>query len=154
MLPGAVGAFNVIVMRTFIHSNVPDSLIESARIDGAGEFLLFFRIVLPIMVPSLAAIGFMTAVGHWNEWQTALLYITDSSKATLQLMLIRIESSIAYLRERLAYLSAVELEQLKNAPTSPCAWPFCWLRWGRFWWPIRFFQKYFIKGITVGSVKG
>ena len=99
MLPGAVSAFNVIVMRTFIHSNVPDSLIESARIDGAGEFLLFFRIVLPIMVPSLAAIGFMTAVGHWNEWQTALLYITDSSKATLQLMLIRIESSIAYLRE-------------------------------------------------------
>ena len=154
VLPGAVSAFNVIVMRTFIHSNVPDSLIESARIDGAGEFLLFFRIVMPIMVPSLAAIGFMTAVGHWNEWQTALLYITDSSKATLQLMLIRIESSIAYLRERLAYLSAVELEQLKNAPNESMRMAILLVTLGPILVAYPFFQKYFIKGITVGSVKG
>ena len=76
ILPGAVSAFNCIVMRTFIQSNLPDSLVEAAQIDGAGEFYLFFRIVIPIMLPSLAAIGFMTAIGHWNEWQTALLYIT------------------------------------------------------------------------------
>ena len=154
VLPGAVGAFNVIVMRTFIHSNVPDSLIESARIDGAGEFLLFFRIVLPIMVPSLAAIGFMSAVGHWNEWQTALLYITDSSKATLQLMLIRIERSMSYLRERLPYLSAGELDQLKNAPSESMRMAILLVTLGPILVAYPFFQKYFIKGITVGSVKG
>ncbi len=154
ILPGAVSAFNCIVMRTFIQSNLPDSLVEAAQIDGAGEFYLFFRIVIPIMLPSLAAIGFMTAIGHWNEWQTALLYITDSSKATLQLMLIRIEKNLDYLKERMAYLSPEELAQLKKAPGEPMRMAILLVTLGPILVAYPFFQKYFVKGITVGAVKG
>lgn len=154
VLPGAVSAYNCIVMRTFIQSNVPDSLIEAARIDGAGEFFLFFRIVLPLMLPSLAAIGFMSAVGHWNEWQTALLYITDASKATLQLMLIRIERSMQYLLENIENLSPEEMARLKNAPTEPMRMAILMVTMGPIMVVYPFFQKYFVKGITVGAVKG
>lgn len=154
VLPGAVSAYNCIVMRTFIQSNVPDSLIEAARIDGAGEFFLFFRIVLPLMLPSLAAIGFMSAVGHWNEWQTALLYITDASKATLQLMLIRIERSMQYLLENIENLSPEEMARLKNAPSEPMRMAILMVTMGPILVVYPFFQKYFVKGITVGAVKG
>lgn len=154
VLPGAVSAYNCIVMRTFIQSNVPDSLIEAARIDGAGEFFLFFRIVLPLMLPSLAAIGFMSAVGHWNEWQTALLYITDASKATLQLMLVRIERSMQYLLENIENLSPEEMARLKNAPSEPMRMAILMVTMGPILVVYPFFQKYFVKGITVGAVKG
>ncbi len=146
VLPGAVSAYNCIVMRTFIQSNVPDSLIEAARIDGAGEFFLFFRVVLPLMVPSLAAIGFMSAVSHWNEWQTAMLYISDASKATLQLML--------YLLENLESLTPEEMRKLQNAPTESMRMAILMVTMGPILVAYPFFQKYFIKGITVGAVKG
>ncbi len=154
VLPGAVSAFNCIVMRTFIQSNVPDSLIEAARIDGAGEMFLFFRVVLPLMVPSLAAIGFMSAVGHWNEWQTAMLYITDATKATLQLMLIRIERSMQYLLENIENLTPEEMKRLQNAPTESMRMAILMVTMGPILVAYPFFQKYFIKGITVGAVKG
>ncbi len=154
VLPGAVSAFNCIVMRTFIQSNVPDSLIEAARIDGAGEMFLFFRVVLPLMVPSLAAIGFMSAVGHWNEWQTAMLYITDATKATLQLMLIRLERSMQYLLENIENLTPEEMKRLQNAPTESMRMAILMVTMGPILVAYPFFQKYFIKGITVGAVKG
>lgn len=153
ILPGAVGAFNCIIMRTFIQSNVPDSIIEAAKIDGAGEVRLFFQVVIPIMLPALAAIGFITAVGHWNEWQTAYLYIDKSEYATLQLMLIRIEKSLSYLKERLASLSAEELILLNEAPTESARMAILLCTLGPIMVAYPFFQKYFVKGITIGSVK-
>ena len=154
VIPGCVSAWNCIIMRTFIQSNVPDSLIEAAKIDGAGEVHTFFRIILPIMVPVLAAIGFMSAIGHWNEWQTAFLYIDNPDYATLQLMLIRIEKNLSYLQERLDYLSPKELEMLKNAPTESARMALLLFTIGPVMIAYPFFQKYFIKGITIGAVKG
>ncbi len=154
VIPGAVGAMNCIIMRTFIQTNVPDSLIESAKIDGASEYRLFFSIVMPIMLPVLAAIGFMAAVGHWNEWQTAFLYIDNPKYATLQLMLIRIEKSLSFLQERLDSLSAEELELLANAPSETARMAILLCTLGPVMIAYPFFQKYFVKGITIGSVKG
>lgn len=154
ILPGAVTAYNCFIMRTFINTNVPDSLIEAAKIDGAGEFLLFFRIVLPIMIPSCAALGFMCAVGHWNEWQTSMLYISDPNKSTLQLMLIRIEKDLQFLLNNADKVGAEELARLANAPTEPMRMAILLVTLGPILIAYPFFQKYFIKGITVGSVKG
>jgi len=154
IVPGAVSAMNCIVMRTFIQSNVHDSLIESAKIDGASEIYLFFRIVVPIMTPVLAAIGFMTAVGNWNEWQTALLYIDDANKATLQLMLMRIEMNITFMQQRLSFLTAEELLWLRNSPTETVRMALLMCTLGPILVIYPFFQKYFIRGITIGAVKG
>lgn len=154
VLPGAVSAFNCIVMRTFIQSNIPDSLIEAAKIDGANEFYLFFRVVLPLMVPSLAAIGFMSAIAHWNEWQTSMLYIDDPNLASLQLLLIRIESSLEYLRNNMDKLSQSEIERMNNAPGESMRMAILCVTMGPVLIVYPFFQRYFIQGITVGAVKG
>lgn len=154
ILPGCVSVFNVVMMRTFIQSNIPDSLMESAKIDGAGDFYAYVKIVVPLMLPVFAAIGFMTAVEHWNEWQTALMYIDNPKFATLQLMLMKIEKNISFLQENQANLSTEQMEQWKNIPNQSCrmALLLCTILPTMVAYP--FFQKYFIKGMTVGSVKG
>lgn len=156
VVPGCVSTMNCIVMRTFITSNVPDSLIEAAKIDGAGEVYTFFKIVMPIMAPVLASIGFMCAVGHWNEWQTSMLYIDDSNKATLQLMLMRVEKNIEFLkmRESMGNLSEVELKELNSVPTMSTRMALLFCTLGPILVIYPFFQKFFIRGMTIGSVKG
>lgn len=154
VLPGAVSAFNCIVMRTFIQTNVPDSLTEAAKIDGAGEWCTYCKIVLPVIKPVLAAIGFMSAVSHWNQWETAYLYIDKSNLATLQLMLIQIEKNLTYLKERLSYLSPEEIEMLNNAPSQSARMAILLCTLGPVLIIYPFFQKYFVKGIMVGAVKG
>ena len=156
VIPGCVGTTNVIVMRTFITSNVPDSLVDAARIDGASDIYLFFRIVMPIMAPVLAAIGFMCAVGHWNEWQTSMLYIDNRDLATLQLLLIRMQNSIQELkmRESLGNLSPEEMKELNNIPSMAVRMALLFCTLGPVLVIYPFFQKYFIRGMTIGSVKG
>lgn len=156
VVPGCVSTMNCIVMRTFINSNVPDSLIEAAKIDGAGEVYTFFKIVMPIMAPVLASIGFMCAVGHWNEWQTSMLYIDDSNKATLQLMLMRVEKNIEFLkmRESMGNLSEVELKQLEKVPSMATRMALLFCTLGPILVIYPFFQRFFIRGMTIGSVKG
>lgn len=154
ILPSCVTAWNTIVMRTFIRSNVPKSIIESAAIDGAGEIHTFFRIVMPIMKPVMASIGFRTAVTHWNEWQTAYLYLDDAKKSTLQLVLVRIEDEIDYLRRNIGSLSAEEVLELQDAPSETARMAILFFSIAPIMFAYPFFQKYFIKGITVGSVKG
>ena len=156
VVPGCVSTMNCIVMRTFINSNVPDSLIEAAKIDGAGEVYTFFKIVMPIMAPVLASIGFMCAVGHWNEWQTSMLYIDDADKATLQLMLMRVEKNIEFLkmRESMGNLSEVELKELNSVPTMSTRMALLFCTLGPILVIYPFFQKFFIRGMTIGSVKG
>ena len=154
VLPTCVTAWNTIVMRTFVRSNVPQSLIESAAIDGAGEIYTFFKIVLPIMIPVMASIGFMSAVNHWNEWQVAYLYLDDPNLATLQLVLIKIEKDIDFLRQNMGTLSAEDVLALKNVPSESARMAILFFSIAPIMVAYPFFQKYFIKGITVGSVKG
>lgn len=156
ILPGCITTMNVIVMRTFINTNVPDSLVEAAKIDGASDYRLFFVIIVPIMAPVLAALGFMTAIGHWNQWMTSYLYITKSELTTLQHMLMKIEKNLDFLKEQLAQgqLSPEQAAEFKNAPseTARMAMLFCTL--GPVLVVYPFFQRFFIKGMTVGAVKG
>ena len=97
ILPLCVSTMNVIILRTYIANSIPAELMEAAKIDGAGEYRTFFQITLPLLKPSLAAVGFMMATAYWNDWQNALLYITTDSKKPLQLLLVNIQKSIEFL---------------------------------------------------------
>jgi len=154
ILPSCVTAWNTIVMRTFVRSNVPQSLIESAAIDGAGEIYTYFRIAMPIMIPVMASIGFRSAVTHWNEWQTAYLYLDNEKLSTLQLVLIRIEKDIDFLRKNTGALSTEDILALKDVPSESARMAILFFSIAPIMLAYPFFQKYFIKGITVGSVKG
>ena len=115
MLPG-ISTMNVVIFRTYIQNSIPEALIDSAKIDGAGEFTTYLKIILPCMKPSLASVGFMHAMGLWNSWQQAYMYITSASKTPLQLLLIRIEKNIQFLLENEGAGMMVETDLMKNLP--------------------------------------
>lgn len=154
ILPG-IATMYVIILRTYIQTNVPDSLIESATIDGASEFRTYLQIVLPVMVPALASVGFMLAVGYWNDWQRAFLYITSPGKTPLQLLLIRIEKTVDFLLQNANEMSPEEYAELSaNLPRETGRMAILLVALGPIMVAYPFFQKYFVKGLTVGSVKG
>lgn len=147
IIPGAINTTNMIIMRTAFYS-VPDSLEESARIDGAGNMTILIRIILPLILPTFAVVGLYYAVGHWNAWFNASIYIKNKTLYPLQLVLREIlilsETSTMDLDSSMAE-QAMLSEALKYAvivvSTVPilCVYPFI--------------QKYFVKGVMVGAVK-
>ena len=141
-------------MRSFIQGNIPNEIIEAARIDGANDFKTFYIAVLPLMAPALAAIGFMTAVGHWNDWGTGYLYINEAKKMPLQLLLMRLENEIQYLQANVQALSPDQIELLNNTPVNSGRMAMLVTSIVPIMLVYPFFQKYFIKGITLGSMKG
>ncbi|CAJ1182970.1 L-arabinose transport system permease protein AraQ [Companilactobacillus paralimentarius] len=152
ILPIAVSPFNIIVMRTFFKRQVSESIIESARIDGASEMRIFTQIVIPLAVPGIATISLFAALGYWNDWFNALLYIQSDNLVPLQYLLMKIQSNIEMLSQNASSgtqfggsLMAIPKEATRMAmvviATLPiaCSYPF--------------FQKYFVRGLTIGGVK-
>jgi putative aldouronate transport system permease protein len=148
-VPGMITAFNVIIVKNFFQS-LPESLVESARLDGAGEWTILFRLYLPLSKPVLATVALWTAVGHWNAWFDALLYITDDRKQVLQTFLQRIviESSTQMMELGITDTSIVQFtsETIKAATIIVTILPIICV--------YPFVQKYFVKGIMLGGVKG
>ena len=128
--------------------------MEAAKIDGAGEYRTFFQITLPLMKPSLAAVGFMMATGYWNDWQNAFLYIDSANKKPLQLLLINIQKSIDTLLNNKNIPAAALQEMANGVPQQSATMATVLVVVGPVVIAYPFFQKYFIKGMTVGSVKG
>ena len=152
ILPIALGPFNILVMRTFFKKTVPDSIIESARIDGASEMKIFISIVLPLAVPGIATISLFAALGYWNDWFNALLYIQKDSLVPLQALLMRIQSNLDYLAKSTGMAAQVQggLAALPNETARMAIVVVATL-------PIAitypFFQRYFVGGLTIGGVK-
>ena len=154
IIPLCVSTMNVIILRTYIHSAIPDELMEAAKIDGAGEYRTFFQITLPLMKPSLAAVGFMMATAYWNDWQNAYLFVDKSYLKPLQLLLINIQKSIETLLNN-KNIPASALQAMGNTvPQYSATMATVIVVVGPVIIAYPFFQKYFIKGLTVGSVKG
>ena len=130
------------------------SLIEAAKIDGAGEYRTFFQITLPLLKPSMAAVGFMMATVYWNDWQNALLYITSDRKKPLQLLLINIQKSIEFLLNNSNVPASVKAAMGGTIPQYSATMATVIVVIGPIMVIYPFFQKYFVKGLTVGSVKG
>jgi multiple sugar transport system permease protein/putative aldouronate transport system permease protein len=154
ILPLAVTTMNVIILRTYIANSIPGELMEAAKIDGAGDYRTFFQITLPLMKPALAAVGFMMATAYWNDWQNALLYITSNSKKPLQLLLINIQKSIEFLLNNSNVPSAARAAMGGTIPQYSSTMATVVVVIAPIMVIYPFFQKYFIKGLTVGSVKG
>ncbi|MDO4291927.1 MAG: carbohydrate ABC transporter permease [Eubacteriales bacterium] len=151
ILPLLINVFYIIIIRSSISASLPDSLIESAQMDGAGEFQIFRRIVLPLTKPILATIGLFMALEYWNDWFNAMLYIDRVNMVPLQYFLYKMLSQITMLRElvaRVPMLTAVTPpeESFKMAMTLVTIGPILLL--------YPFVQKYFVSGIMIGAVKG
>ncbi|MGB3161086.1 carbohydrate ABC transporter permease [Carnobacterium sp.] len=152
ILPMAVSPFNIIVMRTFFKRSVSESIIESARIDGATELRIFLQIVLPLAVPGIATISLFAALGFWNDWFNALLYIQSDSLVPLQYLLIKLQNNIQYLTQN-AGAGAQISGGLASIPGESARMAIVVLSTLPIAISYPFFQKYFVKGLTIGGVK-
>lgn len=152
ILPLACSSFSVTICRTFFRTTVPDSIIESAKIDGAGQFRIFTQIVLPISKPVIATIGMFAAFGYWNDWFQASLYIQDKNLQTLQSLLNNIQKNIEYIANN--PYGGLSLQQYKSSmPTESMRMAIAVVIIVPIACTYPFFQKYFISGLTIGSVK-
>ncbi|QHT59558.1 carbohydrate ABC transporter permease [Paenibacillus lycopersici] len=150
LLPGLMSPFLIIMMKSFTKS-IPHAITESAKIDGAGDFTIFLRLILPMATPALATIGLFIALGYWNEWYNAMLFLSaDMKYRPLQLFLYNVITSADYIRNSSASsnvpLRDMPLESMKMATAIVATGPVI------LFYP--FIQRYFIQGITVGAVKG
>ncbi len=130
-------------------AGIPYEITESAKIDGAGDFVIFLRLILPLSKPIIATIGLFTALAYWNDWYMCMLYVDKKELMTLQYMLYQLMGSIKALREIASQasvsMSTMPIESTKMALTVVTTGPILLL--------YPFVQKYFVKGLTVGAVK-
>lgn len=152
ILPLLCNAWYIILMKGYF-SGVPDALIESARLDGANDLFIFIKIVLPISTPVLATIALFYALGYWNEWYYCLLYISEDRLFKLQFLLMNILKNAEFLNSDLAGAMIADKSQLASIPTLNVRMAMCVLAAGPILVIFPFFQKYFVKGITIGAVK-
>lgn len=149
VLPLVMNAWYVIIMRTFFQTSVPSALIEAGKIDGASELRIFVKIVLPISIPAVATITLFQVLAYWNEWYHPMLLINNKKLYTLQLLLQIMMQNIQNLTE-----GSAELREGAEIPTDSVRMALCVVAMGPILVVYPFFQKYFIQGLTVGSVKG
>lgn len=150
ILPYIIIPWHVFLMKGFF-ADTSMALIEAAKIDGASESYIFFKIVAPISKPAFATVGLFTAFTYWNDWWLSMLYINDTKLTSLQYYLYRIMNNIEFLRSSMAAGISVDMSQI---PSETARMALCVVAIGPMLIAFPFFQKYFVKGITVGSVKG
>jgi ABC-type sugar transport system, permease component len=149
ILPLLMNVFYLLIMRSFMKA-IPESVVESARIEGAGDFAIFRKLVLPLSKPALATIGLFLALDYWNDWSNAMLYITDYKKFPLQYMLYSMLSAT----EAISRISAASSVPIGDMPSQSLKLAMAVVATGPIVLAYPAVQKYFVKGITVGAVKG
>lgn len=147
-----VSAFNIILVRNYITSSMPEELTEAAEIDGAGVWKIFFTIIMPLCTPILATVGLLSAVAYWNDWTNGLYYVDDSRMYTVQVLLDQMNKNVQFLAANsdntamAGSIVEVPAISIRMAIAVVAILPIV------ITYP--FFQKYFQKGITLGAVKG
>ena len=151
VLPGAMSVYNMIIARTFLQSSIPGELLEAAQIDGCNDVRYFFSIVMPLSKALLAVLVLFYAIGHWNAYFNAFLYLNSQNKFPLQIVLRQIllansiasnmieDPEVAAAKQGMAELLKYSLIMVSTVPVM-CLYPFV--------------QKYFVKGVMIGSIKG
>ncbi|HWK22198.1 carbohydrate ABC transporter permease [Metabacillus halosaccharovorans] len=150
LLPGLLSPFLIIMMKAFTKS-IPHEITESAKMDGAGDFTIFLKLILPMSTPALATIGLFIALGYWNEWYNAMLFLSPNMEyRPLQLFLYNVITSADFIRNSAAASNVapqeIPLESMKMATAVVATGPVI------LFYP--FVQRFFIQGITIGAVKG
>ena len=151
IIPSLLSPWNIFMMRTFF-SQLPDSLVEAASIDGAKQLRIFLQIIIPLSKPVIATIAVMTFVGKWNSWYESLLYIDDYTMVSLQYFLQRMMKNIAVIKEMNSM--GMSMTATLTIPSETARMAMAILVAGPILFVFPFFQKYFVKGLTVGGVKG
>jgi putative aldouronate transport system permease protein len=149
VVPGAVSVWNIIIMRTFFQTGIPNEIQESAAIDGCNNRQLLIRIVLPLSMPIIAVMILFYSVGHWNAYFSALIYLNDRAKYPLQLILreILVKEEMSEMQQAsFTVKNILEKETIKYAAVIVANLPILML--------YPFLQKYFVKGVLVGAIKG
>ena len=147
IIPGILcDAFYVMMTKNYFRSSIPEELLKAARIDGASEYRIFFRISFPLAKPIIATIGLMVGVMYWNDWQNGMYYIEDPSIYGIQNILNAINSNAKYLAQMGGNVRSIPTETARMAVAVVGILPILII------YPL--FQEYFARGITVGAVKG
>ncbi|WP_339316671.1 carbohydrate ABC transporter permease [Paenibacillus sp. FSL R10-2734] len=149
ILPSLVSVWNILLAKGFMRG-IPFAIVESAKIDGAGDIRIFIQLILPLSKPVVATLGLFTALGYWNDWYHAMLFISDDKLYPLQYFLYKLLGDIQAIRSIMEqsgeYIASFPVESLKMALTVVVTGPIIFL--------YPFVQKYFVKGLTIGAVKG
>jgi len=149
ILPGLISVWNILLVKGFM-GGIPYEMTESAKIDGAGDFSIFLRLIWPLSKPVVATIGLFTALMYWNDWYNSMLFINNSNLYSLQYQLYKLINDARELRriaeESGIVVDSVPIESMKMALTVVVTGPIVLL--------YPFIQKYFVKGLTLGAVKG
>ncbi|MEG0768145.1 MAG: carbohydrate ABC transporter permease, partial [Clostridia bacterium] len=155
LLPGMCGAYNIIVLRTFFTTAGTESIIEAAKIDGAGEFRIYGQIILPLSKPAIATIGLFTAIMYFSKWFDVMLYIDKPNLYTVQYLLMRVMKNIEFIRGNPEFAMTEEgIEMMRNMPNESAKMALTVIAMTPVLVFYPFFQKYFVKGLVLGAVKG
>lgn len=153
IVPGLLmNGFNVLIIRTFFQNTIPVSLLESANIDGAGEFRTWWQIVMPLSLPVLATIGLFSTLSYWNDWFNSLIFINKPNLFSLQYLMQKTLLDIQFLTTHTEANNAGS--QLATIPTETVRMAMAVIGLGPIVLAYPFFQRYFIQGLTIGAVKG
>jgi putative aldouronate transport system permease protein len=154
IVPLAVSSYNVILCKTFFRATIPDSLIESGKMDGASQLTIFFKIIFPLSLPVLATIALFLSFAYWNDWFTSMLYIDNPGLFTLQAYLNRLLADINFLAQNAALLGVSQAQLLASMPKEAARMAIVVVAVLPIACVYPFFQRYFVSGLTVGAVKG
>lgn len=149
IVPGLFSVWNMIITKSFL-KGIPGELIESAKVDGASEYRIYFQVMLPLSKPLLATLSLFTALGYWNDWYNCMLFITDNRLYNLQFTLQNILSSV----EALTDIANKTGMRVATLPAESMKMAMCIVAIGPILLLYPFLQKYFVKGMTIGAVKG
>ncbi len=147
-----VNAFYVIMMRTYFTTNIPDAVIEASKIDGAGEYRILFKIVLPMSTPMMATMTLLIGLAYWNDWRNGLYYIQDQDLYSIQVLLNHMLRDVQALKSGMDSAAAAEIAQTMPSVSIKMAIAVVGVLPVLVIYP--FFQRFFVKGITIGAVKG
>ncbi|MBW5445200.1 ABC transporter permease subunit [Cohnella sp. CFH 77786] len=150
ILPGLVNPFNMFLLRNFF-KQIPDSLAESAKIDGANDIYILFKIILPLAKPAMATIGLFYGLGFWNEWFTATLFIDNKDLYSLQYLIMKVMREVDFMYQ-LDYMQGATVSYV--LPRNTVRMSTAVVTVGPIIFVYPFLQKYFVKGLVVGAVKG
>ena len=155
ILPMLTSAWNVMIMRTFFNTTIPEAIIESAKLDGASELKTFRTIVVPLALPGIATIALFNTLSYWNDWWNALMLTTKPELTNLQYYLYKVLNTMdmnsnSGMAAALAQQNAADV----TMPKESARMAICMLAIGPIILAYPFFQKYFVQGLTVGAVKG
>ncbi|WP_337100579.1 carbohydrate ABC transporter permease [Paenibacillus sp. YIM B09110] len=150
IVPMMLNVFYIIVMKSFM-SGIPEAIVESAKIDGANDFVIYARLILPLSKPALATIGLFLALAYWNDWYNALLFVSNQDLMPLQYYLYKMLGNMDGMRKAMmgagaVVTTAIPTESLKMAMTVVATGPILLA--------YPFVQRYFVQGLTIGAVKG